>query len=153
VTSKVLSALVAVALAGCASNAMLSESSDVTTCWLGEISGADFGNVLSICTQQGVATISNHFKNPGGIPTTCDSEGLSTSPAKGKIDFAFERGQCENGRSSGAFGLSCDTGRDRSLACRFVPQQALKDVYVFTRVALPAPPPGSRQGQRTPPPL
>ena len=150
---KVLSALVAVALAGCASNAMLSESPDVTTCWLGEINGPDFGNVLSICTQQGVATISNHFKNPGGIPTTCDSEGLSASPAKGKIDFAFERGQCENGRSSGAFGLSCDTSKDRSLACRFVPQQALKDVYVFTHVALPAPPPGSQRGQATSPAL
>ncbi len=129
----VLSVLMAVALAGCASEEVLNGSSRTAKCWLGEVSGPEFANVLSICAQDGTALLSNHFKNPGGFPTTCDSEGVAKPTEKGQASFAFGPGTCDNGRMSGALSLSCRQDGGRTLACRFVPERNLVGEFKFTR--------------------
>lgn len=122
-----------VALSGCASKEVLGGSSGTAKCWLGEVSGPEFANVLSICAQDGVALLSNHFKNPGGFPTTCDSEGVAKPTEKGQASFAFEPGTCDNGRMSGALALSCRQDTGKTLACRFVPERNLGGEFTFTR--------------------
>lgn len=129
----VLSVLMAVAFSGCASQEVLGGSNSAAKCWLGEVNGPEFANVLSICAQNGVALLSNHFKNPGGFPTTCDSEGVAKPAEKGQASFAFEPGTCDNGRMSGALSLSCRQENGRSLACRFVPERNLVGEFRFTR--------------------
>lgn len=129
----VLAMLAAVALSGCATEEVLGGSNHAARCWLGEVSGPEFANVLSICAQDGVALLSNHFKNPGGFPTTCDSEGVAKPTEKGQASFAFEPGTCDNGRMSGALALSCRQDGGRTLACRFVPERNLIGEFRFTR--------------------
>lgn len=125
--------MMAVALSGCASEPILDGSNRAAKCWLGEVSGPEFANVLSICAQDGVALLSNHFKNPGGFPTTCDSEGVAQPAEKGQASFAFGAGTCDNGRMSGALSLSCRQDGGRALACRFVPERNLVGEFRFTR--------------------
>ncbi len=129
----VLSILMALALSGCASKEVLGGSARMPKCWLGDVNGTDFANVLSICTQNGAALLSNHFKNPGGFPTTCDSEGIAKPAEQGQASFAFEPGTCDNGRMSGALSLSCRQDGGRTLACRFVPERNLGGEFRFTR--------------------
>lgn len=129
----VLSVVLAMALCGCASQEILSGSNRAAKCWLGEVSGPEFANVLSICTQNGSALLSNHFRNPGGFPTTCDSEGVAKPTEKGQASFAFEPGTCDNGRMSGALALSCRQDTGKTLACRFVPERNLVGEFKFTR--------------------
>jgi hypothetical protein len=128
----VLSVLMVVAFSGCASQEVLG-GSHRANCWLGEVSGPEFANVMSICAQDGKALLSNHFKNPGGFPTTCDSEGVAKPAEKGQASFAFEPGTCDNGRMSGALSLSCRRDGGRSLACRFVPERNLVGEFRFTQ--------------------
>jgi len=125
--------VLAVMVAGCANQGVLSGSERTAKCWLGEVSGPDFGNVMSICAQGEVALLSNHFRNPGGFPTTCDSEGVAKAVDKGQASFAFEPGTCDNGRMSGALALSCRQDSGRTLACRFVPERNLVGEFRFTR--------------------
>ncbi|MEQ1579521.1 MAG: hypothetical protein ABL964_02925 [Steroidobacteraceae bacterium] len=129
----VLSVLMALALSGCASEEILGGSTRTAKCWLGEVSGPEFANVMSICAQDGMALLSNHFKNPGGFPTTCDSEGVAKPAEKGQASFAFGLGTCDNGRMSGALSLSCRQENGRTLACRFVPERNLAGEFRFTR--------------------
>jgi len=133
VKAMILSVLMALALSGCASKEVLGGSTRAPKCWLGEVNGTNFANVLSMCTQNGAALLSNHFKNPGGFPTTCDSEGVAKPAENGEASFAFEPGTCDNGRMSGALSLSCRKEGGQTLACHFVPERNLVGEFRFTQ--------------------
>jgi hypothetical protein len=123
----------AMAVSGCAGHGVLAGSGRTAKCWLGEVAGPGFGNVLSICAKGDVALLSNHFRNPGGFPTTCDSDGIAKALDKGDASFSFQPGMCDNGRTTGALALTCREDSRTTLACRFVPERNLVGEFKFTR--------------------
>jgi hypothetical protein len=87
------------------------------TCWgllTDEVSGVV--NTVILCSTGSKAEMTIYFPNAGWDSTQCVSAGAESLTGQ-TIDFVFEGGSCQNGRTLGPARLSCLQSEDQALAC------------------------------------
>lgn len=101
-------------LSGCA---MQSENTSdrFDNCWLHTVS--DYGNKLTLCAREEIATFEVYFPNPGYEPTTCVQTGPVEKIEKDAFVADLNEGTCANNRKLGKTTFTCEKISTVSMVC------------------------------------
>lgn len=75
-------------------------------CWFRII--PEYGNKLTLCVRENLATFEVYFPNPGYEATTCVQTGPLAQLGKNDFIVSFGEGTCANGRKLGDLSYNCE---------------------------------------------